>query len=113
MQIVKKINSRKLEPNFSTKIWEYLIEEKSLSGAIAEINGRYPSAGFVINNKSKEMAYVLSGQGKLVGEKQTIEFVEGDVIFIQAKEKYYWQGKFKLFMVNSPAFEDKQHQSVK
>ena len=56
---------------------------------IATITGRYPENGFCVNTISKELIYVLDGNGKLYFENNCIEFEEGDSILINSNEKYY------------------------
>jgi len=88
---------------------EYLLKEAAISGAVAEIKGRYPEKEFVVNEESKELVYVLSGKGKITSDHEALEFTQGDVILVQPREKYYWEGNFELFVVNTPAFDPKQH----
>lgn len=109
MIIVKKIKSNKIIPSSSTTICEYLMNELGISGAVAKISGRYPQHGFAINEISKELVYVLSGNGKIITPTKTIEFSHGDVIFIDKQEKFAWQGEFRIFMVTAPKLNPNQH----
>lgn len=109
MKVINKKNTIALDPVPSTNIIEYPSSDKYLSGAVAKINGRYPESGYVLNQKSKEIAYVIEGYGQIVTPDKTWSFSEGDELIVDANEKYYWQGKFTIYMVNSPAFNPKQH----
>ena len=44
---------------------EYPLMDKPIHGAVIEISGRYPDIGFSRNEVCIELAYVISGRGKL------------------------------------------------
>lgn len=108
MEIIPASKIRKLTSEFAV-LSDFPMSDMSLSGAIAEIKGRYPEKGFALNKKSKELAYVLNGAGKIVSARQSLLFSKGDVIFVDKNEKYYWEGIFTIFMANSPSFDPNQH----
>jgi mannose-6-phosphate isomerase-like protein (cupin superfamily) len=112
MQIVRKDYSINFNPTPSTEITEFQTDEQSISGAIAKINGRYPESGYAMNEQSKELVYVTRGFGKIITRDKQENFEEGDVILIDSKEQYYWQGNFTIFMANSPKFDSKQHKII-
>ena len=109
MQIVKYTDINKTSPTESTVIWEYPTQDKDLSGAVAEIHGRYPKKGFAVNEKSKELVFVLSGNGKILTPKSQKEIDLGDEIFIDKGEQFAWSGGMTLFMATTPKFENRQH----
>ena len=55
MNLVKKSQTNKFAACQSTTIFEYLMKDPEISGAVAKINGRYPETGFSLNEKSKEL----------------------------------------------------------
>ena len=83
--------------------------EEALSGAHASINGRYPKTGFAVNQISKELVYIVKGTGKIVTKTLILHFKEGDSIFIDSGEVFYWKGNFEMYMVTTPKFDPKQH----
>ncbi len=87
--------------------------EKHVSGAIAEINGRYPQTGFAVNKICKELVYIISGSGQIVTRSKAQKFTSGDSIFIDANEDFYWQGNFTMYMATTPSFDPKQHLLIK
>lgn len=109
MTIIKHSQTNKLTPSSSTTIWEYLMDEPSISGAVSKINGHYPEKGFAVNKISKELVYILTGNGEIVTESDKTSFTPGDVIFIDKHELFAWQGNFSMFMVAAPKFDPKQH----
>lgn len=110
MIVIKKKESNILIPSQSTTtISEYLMEEQAISGAVAEINGRYPEKGFAVNEICQELVYILSGNGTIITTSRKTSFTAGDVIFIDKNESFAWQGTFSMFMVTTPKFYPKQH----
>lgn len=113
MKFIKKSQSKKIVGGKSTIIWEYMLGDDDINGAIAEINGRYPDKDRVVNETSKELVYILSGKGNLVVEDKETKFSSGDMLIINQGEKYYWQGSFTIFMANTPKWTPQQHKIVK
>lgn len=123
MQIVKSTEIRKVTPVPSTTIWEYDTTDPSISGAVAQINGRYPKKGFATNG-FKELVFVISGNGFIVTPKERKEIDLGDEILLQPHEQYAWEAKSRtdppiggsgtgsnmtIFMATTPKFDPKQH----
>lgn len=109
MIIVPSVESKKTQASTSTTIWEFPTGDRVVSGAVAQIKGRYPEKGFAVNQKSKELAFVISGSGHVVMpiEKRSINV--GDLIYLNKGEPFAWEGTLTIFMTTSPAFDPKQH----
>jgi mannose-6-phosphate isomerase class I len=112
MQIVEKKNATIINPTSSTQISEFPTDNPTVSGAIADINGRYPESGFVQNKTSKELVYVIKGNGIIITKNGQTEFHEGDVLFVDKNEPFAWEGNFSIFMATSPKFDPKQHKLI-
>lgn len=112
MTIIHPKDTHKVIASDTTTIWEYLMDEPSLSGAVAEINGRYPEKGFAANKISKELAFVISGRGTIITPKIKHTLEVGDVIFLDKGEQFAWEGTFSIFMVTSPKFNSHQHKII-
>ena len=112
MEIVRKSKAKKFKSVSSTTIWEYEMKDGQINGAIAVIDGRYPEKGRVVNEESKELVFVLEGKGRLVIEGKEIKLHEGDLLLIEPGERYFWQGKMKIFMANTPKWKPEQHKFV-
>jgi mannose-6-phosphate isomerase-like protein (cupin superfamily) len=93
--------------------YEYPFHDKDLDITYVEINGRYPDEGLVTNEKVKESFLVLSGSGKLFIDQKESILKEGDAIFILPKQKYFWEGNFKLVISSNPAWSPEQHKNIK
>ena len=111
MKIITSSQTNKIEASPTTTIWEFVMEEKAISGAITQIDGRYPEQGFAVNEICKEIAFVVSGSGQIVtqGQAQPINVV--DFIFVDKGESFAWEadGSLTLFMATTPKFDPKQH----
>lgn len=113
VKIVKVAEVNKIPASRSTTIFEYLMEEKDVSGAVTEIHGRYPEKGFAQNTLCKELVFVISGEGEIITEEDILSFDTGDTILIDKNEKYYWLGNFSIFMATTPKFSAAQHKIIK
>jgi len=112
MQIVKHTASRKVSIASTATVWEYDSADKKISGAVAEIHGRYPQAGFA-QNGFKELVFVLSGNGFIISPTERKEIDVGDEIFIDNNEQYAWEAKsMTLFMATTPKFDPKKHKII-
>ena len=113
MQFIKKSNAVKGANSDKCKTLEYSFKDKDMDLGIATITGRYPENGFCVNTISKELIYVLDGNGKLYFENNCIEFEEGDSILINSNEKYYWDSTYCIVsMACTPAWNEEQHKLV-
>ncbi|MGD0728917.1 MAG: cupin domain-containing protein [Candidatus Micrarchaeaceae archaeon] len=113
MKLVKK--SERVAKSNSDKctVYEYLLRDKDIDGAVAEITGREPKTGFECNKECKELCYVIKGSGILFVKNGSVKLSEGDVVLIQPGEKYYWNGKMTLFISCNPKWNANQHVFVK
>lgn len=112
MKVVHKSQTKQFKNSPVCVGIEFPLGDKEINGAIAEIRGRYPDKGWVVNLKCKELAYVLKGNGKIATENEEIKFNQGDLLLIYPKEKYYWEGNCDLFMACTPAWYPEQHKEV-
>lgn len=88
------------------------MNDKDINGAVISIKGRSPESGRVVNNGCKEMAYVVEGSGKVEIEDIEVLLNQGDVIIIDAGERYFWNGNMTLFVPCVPAWTPEQSQEV-
>lgn len=113
MKIVKKGQSKEFKNSETCIAIEYPINDKDINIAVVILkNDRYPSNGWAVNEKCKEMSYITKGKVKLVTERESIDLEEGDVAFIEANEKYYWLGDCEMVMPCTPAWYPEQHKIV-
>lgn len=91
---------------------EYPNGDKDIWGAIIKLTGRYPEKGRTVNLKCKELVYFIEGKGKLVINDKEVKVKKGDQLVIDVGEKYYWEGKFVMFVPCTPAWYPEQHKEV-
>ena len=111
MKIVKKENAKHFKYADTSSVLEYSIDlnERNLDFCINTITGRYPEKGYCSNLACEELCYVLDGTGHIYKkEEETIEFKAGDIIFLNKKDIYYWEGNFKVAIVCTPAWSKEQ-----
>ena len=112
MEIIKFLQTNKFTDALPTLIWEYKLVDNSMNAAVAEIKGRYPSEGFVLNEISKELVYVIKGSGLVYvdGKRAVLEI--GDFLIIEPNEKYFYEGDISLLLINIPKWTQEQHKFV-
>ncbi len=111
MNIIPSSQAAKIQISPTATVWEFTFEDTSVSGAIAEIKDRYPEKGFAVNEVSKELAFIIAGEGFIVSPTQKHPISVGDLIFLDKGETYAWKtnSTLTLFMANVPKFDPKQH----
>lgn len=113
MKVIHKNQTNEFQNSEVCMAIEYPSGDTDINGSVIKLNGRYPTTGKVVNLKCKEMAYVISGSGKLVVEGKEVSLQEGDLAVIEPEEKYFWEGVLTMFVSCTPAWYLEQHQKVK
>lgn len=113
MQVIKYSDAIEGANSDKCKTLEYSFNDKDIDLGIATITGRYPENGYCVNTISKELIYVLEGNGKLNFENDFVEFEKGDSILIDSNEKYYWDSTYCVVSMScTPAWNEEQHKYV-
>ena len=81
-------------------------KENIESGNVAylDLNGRH---GKTKTTLSDRFYFVLEGTGKFIIDEKTIEVEKDDVIIVPKNTTYDFQGKMKLILFSTPAFDPK------
>jgi len=109
MKFVSLSSAQKFENTPSCIVYEYG-GDTSLSGAIAEIHGRYPEDGWAVNDEVKEMVFVLEGTGRVVTKSSEVQLKKDDMALIDKGEAYFFEGNaLRIFMPTTPAWTPDQH----
>jgi mannose-6-phosphate isomerase-like protein (cupin superfamily) len=66
-----------------------------------------------MNAECKELSYVVNGSGQAVVEGVSVDLATGDMILIDAGEKYHYDGNLTLFVSCTPAWYPEQHSNIK
>ncbi len=109
IQKVSKSQVVKVVPTKSTIIYEYPGDSNAGSMAIADIKGRYPRQGLVLNKECTEFAYILDGNGYLFTSNKKIVCKQGDLLIISPKEPFAWQGDLKVLIFCTPPYDNAKH----
>lgn len=113
MKVVYKNQTKKFKNSGVCTAIEYPMDDKDINGAVVKLKGRYPDKGRVVNEKCKELAYIIKGSGGVFVEGKEIKLKKGDLILIEPGEKYYWKGKITMFVPCTPAWNPEQHKEIK
>jgi len=112
MKILHKEEAEIFKNSENCTVIEYPLGDNDINGAIVELTGRYPSKGRVVNLECKELAYIIKGSGKVVIENEEISLKEGDLVLIEPREKYFWDGNLTIFMPCTPAWYPEQYEEA-
>ncbi len=112
MKIVKKKEAKEFKNNEICTAFEYDLKDNEINAAVIKLKGRYPVGGTVMNEKCKEIVYILKGSGKLVVEGVEVELSEGDQALILPGEKYFFDGNMIFLAPCTPAWYPEQHKKV-
>jgi mannose-6-phosphate isomerase-like protein (cupin superfamily) len=112
MKFVAKKDRKEYKSGEFCTAYEYPLDDKDINGSFIEVSGRYPEKGRVANAVCKELAYIISGSGKIVIEEKEILLNEGDLVLVEPGEKYFWEGKMTMFVPCAPAWYPEQHKEV-
>jgi mannose-6-phosphate isomerase-like protein (cupin superfamily) len=112
MKFVKKESALKKSNSSTCTVVEYALNHPKFDVATTTISGRYPETRRASNVECAELAYVIAGNGKIVIDNETLLLNSGDVVLIEAGEKYYWEGSMQLLLSCNPAWHAEQHQLV-
>jgi mannose-6-phosphate isomerase-like protein (cupin superfamily) len=109
---IKKQDAKENANSETCMAYEYPFEDKDINIAFIEIEGRYPEQGFVINEKVKEIVYVLDGSGIMGVDDEIMELSEGDAVLFKPGQRVFYEGSLRLLTTCSPAWKPEQHKQV-
>ena len=90
-------------------ITEFPTKDSKINFAISKTSARYPETGCAMNVECDEIVYIQEGKGKIVIDGKECLLNTGDVILVNDKEKFYWDGTMTLHIACTPAFFPEQH----
>jgi len=96
------------------KGWAYNSKEdfKNASGAYIEVTGKH---GKIKTLKSDRVYYVINGVGEFIINDEVIPIEKSDVVIVPSNVIYNYrakEGKLKLFLVHTPAFDQDSEVSL-
>lgn len=113
MKYIAKAHAQKFTNSPTCTVYEYAFGDADINGALGVVNGRYPVAGWAVNEVCKELVFVVSGEGSLHTRSQNQPLAAGDSALILPGEAYYFAGKdLTIFMPCTPAWHPEQHKAL-
>ena len=112
MKLVKSSQTQEFKNSDTCIATEYSFDDEAINIAVVKLAGRYPDIGRAMNEKCKEVAYVIEGSGKIFIDDKETSLEKGDSVLIEPTEKFYWEGNFTLFIPCVPAWSQEQHKQV-
>jgi len=112
MKVIYKNQTKEIKKGDNFVVTEYPLKDRSINAAVIKVNGRYPNKGRIVNLKCKELIYIIKGYGELFVEGKKFELKRGDMVLIDLGERYYWHGRIKAFVSDTPAWYPEQFKII-
>ena len=101
--LITKNAAHKKENGNTCTVWEYDFKKQEVGFSCAQINGRYPATGRVVNMACDLIYFVVSGSCVIHIENQVIELKQHDAFFLERNKEYFVVGdQAMLTLVESP-----------
>lgn len=112
MKVIKSNTAEYFENSETCHGYSFGGTGNDINGAKISVKGKYPGAGYLVNEVCKELVYITIGDGVLSTKDESITFSTGDVVYIDNGEQFAWEGTFEGFFVCTPTFYPEQHKAV-
>lgn len=94
-------------------VYEYPRFSGEVDIVYAELNGRHPLKGYIINETSDETYLVYQGKGTIYMDGRLTEFKAGDIVPIKRGTKYYCIGEnMKFYCAINPVWSKEQEKLI-
>lgn len=112
MKLIKQSDANVKQNNAACTVTEYPSGDKNIDIAHVSLTGRYPEVGWALNEQCKEVCYIISGNGTITFENNTISLAAGDVVIVNKNEKYFWDGSMDMIIATHLAWYPEQHKII-
>lgn len=112
MKIARKHETIERKNSELCIVTEYPSVGDKLDFAIVNVSGQYPPSGRAVNRVSDEIVYINKGNCTINVNGEDVSLGAGDVILVEAGDKFIWAGQVELFITCHPAFTIEQHEIV-
>jgi hypothetical protein len=111
--LVKKHEANKIVASKLCTLWDYALPSGRLGFAAAQIDGRYPDEGKVLNRICDKTYFVISGTATVHVESGDFSIGSGDVFFFE-HGKWHWVEAKDLHIVvcHTPPWSADQHERI-
>ncbi|HEX7963332.1 MAG TPA: hypothetical protein VF466_01950 [Candidatus Saccharimonadales bacterium] len=111
-RIVRADDANKIAEHGVSLFSEYDLPFSTFAVGVSEINGRYPQAGFDVDDDVEQVWYVVEGSARItLGEDQT-EIGTGDMLLVARGTPYIIDGTVKLVVASGPPWHAEQHRHI-
>jgi mannose-6-phosphate isomerase-like protein (cupin superfamily) len=111
--VIKKSQAITTQDIGTSRFHEYRFTFKNASLGVSEINGRYPTSGYDVDEAVEQSWYVESGAGSVWAAGQVWPIGQGDMVHLLPGEKYWIEGNdLRLIVASSPEWSEAQHKHV-
>lgn len=87
----------------------FVPENSPVDVASIKISGPYPERGFLYNQESYEIVFIVNGSGSVETPEGKTELNSGDVVHFAPEERIAWDGDMTILAVCSPQFDETKH----
>ena len=110
---ISKDKTERFQNGATCTIHKYTFPSENLGLVTAEIHGRYPEQGKVLNEVSDETYLVTSGSCTIHHQSGDYQLSQGDVFFFP-KGNWYWVEADRLSVVvcTAPPWSPEQHRHL-
>lgn len=112
IKLIKKEQAEARKINESYTVLNLLTKENSKKISVS-VGEAVNHSEITKNIRSDRIYYVLEGQLTVVQGEEVYVANPGDLIFIEANTPYHFKGTFKVVLINTPAFDQKNEQVIK
>jgi len=111
--LIRKKDVVMTQENTVSRFLEYTFSFKNASLGVSEIHGRYPNIGYDVDEEVEASWYIESGTGKIWIAGETCVVEPGDMVHIEAGEKFWIEGdNLRLIVCSSPVWTPQQHKHL-
>lgn len=110
---IRKDETQEFQNGESCVVRVYDFAFEGLGLATAEIDGRYPDEGRMVNDACDEVYFVQSGSGMVHHASGDHPLEEGDLFFFEKGKPYWVEGKIlSLVVCTAPPWYPEQHRQL-
>lgn len=93
-------------------IYKYPTPTKDMDIGKMVIDGRHPTAGFIVEEECSFVMYILKGNGKVFAGDDVFSVEQEDVVFVPKNNKFAVDGQMEYITFDSPAWYPEQAKEI-
>lgn len=81
--------------------------------ALIQLDGRYPKAGYTLNQEAEALVQIVRGSGALhLKNGSSTALSQGDQVYLAKNEAYSFEGKLELLYAATPKWTPEQTKHI-